>query len=325
MENTNLCNQIHQLQLTIQNDKEVAMKSAALFEALKKELQKKEQVINDQNKTHKETVKQLSTGLSIARKSIEDMAEKIIRLEEEKSGLEIIIKNTTIEYNKTQQEIISSNNEVKRWSNMYTELENVISTLKTQITTSQQSYNCEINNLQNDIKSHKNIYNTIKNEYNTYISTITTLTNDMNSILLLKNPTTIHQLHYYRTEILSIIHSMKRFLTTKKQSESSYSIEIYHKIAIFIEEITLKMLNYNENYIEYAVNCSEETKRILDLEQTATTTQRDLNYADKTIEKLIQQYQAAGFLYTIDSRDLKIINKNGNKPELLDSEVLKLF
>lgn len=319
MEISEQANQIHRLHETLQNERQVGVNSAALFDALRAELQLKERQITDHGKKHKDVVAQLSHALSVSRKATEDMAEKLVRLEEDKSSLEVHVHRLTGLLNEARHEAAASGAEVKRWSDMYAELEKVLSTVKAEAIMAQQSHSRELTNLQSELAQRRTELDAARLELSAQLSSLTSIAGDMAAITATKPPTSLNQLHHHRTEVLATVRSLKRFVS--KLCEPSLVTELYRKLVSFAEEVTVRMLSYHEGLLEWSQSSSEESKRALGLEQSSSGLQRDLGYADAAVEKLIGTFQAAGFLYTVNTAELKAANMGAVKVESLGSEV----
>jgi chromosome segregation ATPase len=322
MEISEHVNHIHRLQEALQHERQVGVNSTALFDALRAELQGKERELTDQAKRSKEATTQLNRSLTVARKAVEDMAEKLVRVEEDKSALEVYVHKLTGQLNEARQEATASTAEVKRWSGMYADLEKVLSTVKAQTTTAQQGYLRDISNLQSELAQRSTELEAAKLELSAHLSSLTSIAGDMASITAMRAPTSLNMLHHHRTEVLATVRSLKRFVS--KLSEPSLVTELYRKMVSFVEEVTVRMLSYHEGLLEWSQSSSEESKRALGLEQSTSSLQRDLGYADAAAEKLISMLQSAGFLYTVNASELKAANMGAAKAEALGSEVCEV-
>jgi chromosome segregation ATPase len=240
-------------------------------------------------------------------------------VEEEKSALEIAVNALSTDLAEAKQKASAAQSEVARWSNMYAELEKVVSTLKAQATAAQQSYTRDLTNLQAENAQRRADLDAVKLELAAQLSSLTSIAGDMASIAAMKAPTSLNQLHHHRTEVVATIRSLKRYVA--KLNEPSLVTELYRKMVSFVEEVTVRMLTYHEGLLEYTQSSSEEMKRTMGLEQSATAMQRDLAYADAAVEKLILQFQKAGFLYAVDCADLRAANRGAAHADNLGSEV----
>lgn len=319
MECTGLLNQVHRLESVVENDQQVAHKTKVLFDTLKTELQKKEQALSTQTSSSKETVKQLTKELAVSRKAVEDMAEKLILLEEEKQSCQNNLHRATGELGLSRQEAAHQASEVARWSNMYSELEKVLSTLKAQTTMSQQSYSHEITSLQSDLAYHQKEHDRLRTELSSFTTTLTTIASDISSIANTKAPATMNQINHYRAEVIGALKSMKRFVS--KLDESIVCNTMFKKIVSFVDEMTLTSLAYQEGLAESCTSNHEEVKKAATLEEQVVAMKRDLVHADTAVEQLIQQFQTAGFLYSVDATDLRAANRKSARVSNIGSEV----
>eukprot|EP01032_Pedospumella_encystans_P031583 gene31583-35656_t len=205
LECTALINEIHRLQQTVEHDQQVSHKTHVIFEALKTELNKKEHELSTQSARSKEATKQLKQDIAIARKATEDMAERLILLEEEKVSAQSTVVRLKADLDSVHQEALHNQSEVARWASMYAELEKVLSSLKTQITTAQFSHASEANSLQTELARYKTGHDKLLADLDTFTSTLSSVLNDMNSITALKIPTTVNALHHYKSDIVAIV------------------------------------------------------------------------------------------------------------------------
>jgi hypothetical protein len=247
------------------------------------------------------------------------MAGKLVAVEEEKTAAQAAAHALSIDLRHAQQEAATSASEMARWSQMYAELEKVVSTLKAQAAAAQQGYTRDLTNLQDELTHRRAELDAAKLELSSQLSTLTSLAGDMASIAALRAPTSMNQLHHHRTEVLATVRSLKRYVS--KLSEPSLVTELYKKMVSFVEDVTIRMLTYHEGLLEHSLSSSEESKRALGLEQSASSLQRDLAHADSAVEKLIQQFQAGGFLYAVNVTDLRAVNMGAARNESLGSEV----
>lgn len=319
MECTNLSSQVHRLESIIEIDQQAAHKTKVLFDTLKSELQKKELTLSNQTSSNKETVKQLTKELAVSRKAVEDMAEKLILLEEEKQSCQNALQRASADLGLSRQEAAHQTSEVSRWSHMYNELEKVLSTMKAQTAMSHQSYAHEVSTLQSDLAYHKKEHDRLRAELTAFSTTLTSITTDISSIATTKAPTTMNQINHYRAEVVGALKSMRRYVS--KLDDSFVPNAMFKKIVSFIDEMAQTSLAYQEGLAESCSSNHEVTKKTTTLEEQVASMKRDLVYADTAVEHLIQQFQAAGFLYAVDTTDLRAANRKSARIDTIGSEV----
>jgi len=301
MECTDLVNKIHRLQAALEHDQQVAAKTRMLFEALKTELHKKETELSVAGTRYKQSAGQYKTELAVARKAVEDMAERLILLEEEKNSAESAVHRTKTELESVHGEASHCQSEVARWASMYAELEKVLSSLKTQISTAQFSHASEVNSLQTELARVKQDYEKSTAELAAHSSTLSSVVTDMSSITSLQIPTTLTQLHHYRSEVVAIVRSMKRFVS--KLPDALPLNTTFRHIASIVDDLSHRTLTYQEALFMSTNSGTQESHRAAELENRLHKLEQELTQADTAAEGMLQMFTKAGFVYALSDTE----------------------
>lgn len=303
MECTDLVNKIHRLQAALEHDQQVAAKTRMLFEALKTELHKKETELSIAGTRYKQSSQQYKTELAVARKAVEDMAERLILLEEEKNSVESAAHRTKTELDVVHNETAHCQSEVARWASMYAELEKVLSSLKTQISTAQFSHASEVNTLQSEVARWKQDCEKSSAELAAHTSTLSSVVTDMSSITSLQIPTTLTQLHHYRSEVVAIVRSMKRFVS--KLPDAQPLNTTFRHIASIIDDLSHRTLTYQEALFMSTSSGTQESQRAAELQSRLFKAEQELAQADSSAEGMLQMFTKAGFVYALSDKETR--------------------